>query len=152
VARTRYYNVLAMTVDDISTFMETLSDWMVNFPDTAESIARTAPVRETFTFQTASDFEDRVRECLRKFIPQLAGRRFHLRLHRRGWKDKLVHQNEEQFLGGLLVGELERTGTPAEVDFHDPEFIVAVEALDNRAGVALWSRDDLQRYPFLKLD
>jgi tRNA(Ser,Leu) C12 N-acetylase TAN1 len=152
VDHTRYYNVLAVKVDDIATFMETLCNVMSAFPDTRNSIARVAPVRESFTFQTAEEFASKARESLAKFAPQLSGRRFHVRVHRRGWKEKLHRHDEEQSLGGFLIEELERSGTPAKVAFDDPDYIADVEILDNRAGVALWSRDDLRRYRCLNLD
>jgi tRNA(Ser,Leu) C12 N-acetylase TAN1 len=43
-------------------------------------------------------------------------------------------------------------GTPARVTFEDPDFIVAVETVGQRAGMSLWSREELQRYPFVRLD
>jgi hypothetical protein len=38
---------------------------------------------------------------------------------------------------------------PGRIGFDDPDFIIHIETIDRRAGMALWSRDDMQRYPFL---
>jgi tRNA(Ser,Leu) C12 N-acetylase TAN1 len=153
VKRTPYYNVLAMKVDDIRAFMDALHDSLTTSnTEISESIARVAPVSEVFTFQTAAEFESKAREHLASFIPQLAGRRFHVRIHRRGWKERINRHYEEQSLGSFLFDELAGSPSPAKVSFDDPDYIVTIEILDNRAGVALWSHDDLRRYSFLKLD
>jgi hypothetical protein len=38
------------------------------------------------------------------------------------------------------------------VAFEDVDAVVSIETLDHRAGVSLWTREDLQRYPFLRVD
>jgi hypothetical protein len=43
-------------------------------------------------------------------------------------------------------------GNPGRITFADPDAILALETVDCRAGLSLWSREDLQRYPFLHLD
>jgi hypothetical protein len=37
------------------------------------------------------------------------------------------------------------------IDGSYPELIVAVETIDHRASLSLWTRDQRQRMPFLKL-
>jgi tRNA(Ser,Leu) C12 N-acetylase TAN1 len=152
VRRTPYYNVLSMKVPDIRTFLETLRDWMANYPNTQETLSRVGPVAQTFSFQSPEEFQDRARELAEPYLPQLAGKSLHVRLHRRGWRGRLVTPAEERLIGEFLFDKLASTEAPARVDFKDPDAIVAVEVLDTRGGMALWSREDLNRYPFLKLD
>jgi tRNA(Ser,Leu) C12 N-acetylase TAN1 len=37
------------------------------------------------------------------------------------------------------------------VSFDNPDAIIAVETIGNQAGMSLWFREDLQRYPFLHI-
>jgi tRNA(Ser,Leu) C12 N-acetylase TAN1 len=59
---------------------------------------------------------------------------------------------EEERLGSMVFEILEGAGAACEVEFGDPDAVVAVEILDNEAGLSLWTREDLKRYPFLGLD
>lgn len=52
----------------------------------------------------------------------------------------------------VLLQALERRGTPGRISFDDPDAILAVDTVSNRAGMALWNRDELRTYPFLGLD
>jgi hypothetical protein len=75
-----------------------------------------------------------------------------VRLHRRGFKGRLSTQVEERFLDTFLLESLERAGAPGHIRFEEPDAIVAVKTVGQRAGLALWTRDDLKRYSFLGLD
>lgn len=151
VGRTHYYNVLVMKVADVHDLIEAMRERM-EFPDTVEAISRVAPVTETFNFQSIQEFEAKAKEIASNYLPRLGGHSFHVRMHRRGWKEKMAAPVEERFLGDYLFESLENAGTPSRIDFTDPDTILAVETLNNRAGLALWTRAELQRYPFLKLD
>ena len=85
-------------------------------------------------------------------MPQLAGKSFHVRMHRRGFKEALPSQQEERMLDDVLLEALERTGQPGRIEFEDPDLILDVETVDQRAGMSLWTREQLERYPFLNLD
>lgn len=152
VRRTSYYNVLSMKVPEIRSFLETLRDWMANYPDTEETLARVGPVEQTFSFQSPEDFHRGTQQLAESYLSTLAGKSFHVRLHRRGWKGRLETPAEERLIGNFLLEKLAATEAPARVDFQDPDAILAVEILNTRGGMALWSRGDLNRYPFLKLD
>lgn len=47
---------------------------------------------------------------------------------------------------------LEARGTPARIDFSDPDAILAVETVGQRAGLSLWSREVIARHPLPGLD
>jgi tRNA(Ser,Leu) C12 N-acetylase TAN1 len=141
-----------MKVSDIRIFLETLRDWMANYPDTQETLSRVGPVEQSFAFQSPKEFQNRATELAAVYLPPLGGKSFHVRMHRRGWKGRLETPAEERLIGEFLFDELAAIDAPARVDFKDPDAILAVEVLDTRGGMALWSRDDLNRYPFLNLD
>lgn len=152
VSRTSYFNVLVMKVEDIGYLLETLRQWMEADAHIRDILARVVPVVHTFTFQTVEEFETKARETSLSFVPALAGKTFHIRMHRRGFKGRLSSQNEERFLDEVLLEALDKMGHPGRITFADPDAILALETVDGRAGLSLWSREDLQRYPFLHLD
>jgi hypothetical protein len=152
VSRTAYFNVLVMKVEDIGRLLDTLCKWIEEDPQLLTILARVIPATQTFTFQTVEEFEAKAREVSLIWVPNLAGKRFHVRMHRRGFKGRLSSQNEEGFLDGVLLEALEKTGKPGRITFDDPDAILALETVDCQAGLSLWTREDLQRYPFLGLD
>jgi tRNA(Ser,Leu) C12 N-acetylase TAN1 len=152
VKRTGYYNVLAMKVENLDAFLPALAEEVTRHPDVVKFIGRVATAQRAFTFSSADEFEAKAREAALAFAPRVAGRSFHVRMHRRGFKHRLSSQTEEQFLDHTLLEAAEQTGAPARVSFEDPDVIIAIDTMDNRVGMSLWTRDDLHRYPFLKLD
>jgi hypothetical protein len=51
-----------------------------------------------------------------------------------------------------LLAALEKNGVPGSVSFDDPDAVLAIDSVDNRAGMALWTRDELKRHPLLRPD
>lgn len=151
VKRTRFYNTVVMKVADVPALLETLREWSEKYPDTSETLVRLAPAHDRFRFESAEEFQSKARDALFRHLPQLAGKRFFVRVHRRDRRARFSESEEERSLGAALFDELEKRGTPGRVDFADPDAILDVETVDDEAGVACWSRDKLQRYPFLKL-
>lgn len=82
----------------------------------------------------------------------MAGKTFHVRLHRRGFKGQLSTPEEERFLDDTLLDALKRAGTPGSLAFDDPDAVIQIETVGNRAGISLWSREELGRFPFLRAD
>lgn len=152
VERTEYYNVLVMKVADRAAFLDALAELVATVPDILGVISRAAPAAETFNFQDAGEFEAKARDVAMTWLPCLAGRSFHVRLHRRGFRGRLSRQEEERFLDQVLLDALEQAGTPGRISFDDPDAILDVETVSNRAGLSLWTREELSRFPFLKLD
>lgn len=152
VAGTAYYNVIVLTVPDVAAFAERLRRLYETAPDACNALSRVEPAQWVFTFQSAEEFEREGRAIAVKLAPRLIGKRFHVRMHRRGFKGRLSSQDEERTFDGAILECLAQRGESAEVTFDDPDAIVSVETVDNRAGMSLWSREDLERYPFLRLD
>ncbi|MFH1148792.1 MAG: THUMP domain-containing protein [Pseudomonadota bacterium] len=152
VKRTDFFNVFLIFVEDIQSMLETLTEWSVQRPQDFALISRVVPATRTFTFQSSEVFKERAREIVLGWLGGLAGRSFHVRMHRRGFKEKLSSQEEERFMDDVLADALEKAGTPGRISFTDPDVIIAVETVGPWAGLSLWTRDDIERYPFLKLD
>jgi tRNA(Ser,Leu) C12 N-acetylase TAN1 len=152
VGRTEFYNVLVLRVADRQAFMERFAAMVSAVPDFLEIVSRVVPAAVVFPFQSAEEFEAKAKDAVLAWLPQLAGKSFHVRMHRRGFKERMSSQTEERLLDGLLLGALEDAGTPGRIDFADPDVVIDVETVGQRAGLALWTREDIARYPFIKLD
>jgi tRNA(Ser,Leu) C12 N-acetylase TAN1 len=109
-------------------------------------------VTRTFDFQSPEEVEARAKEAALSLVPELAGKTFHVRFHRRGHKGQLSSAGEERFLGEALLGALTAASTPGRLGFDDPDAVLVVETVGNRGGLSLWGREDLKRYPFLRQD
>ncbi len=152
VSRTDFFNVLVMRVEDIPSLLEQLCERLEREPGILNNIARLVPLTHPFNFQSPEVFEKKAMETVSLWVSSLAGKSFHVRMRRRGFKGRLSSMDEERFLDGYLLDALEKAGAPGYLAFEDPDFIIAVESVGTRAGLSLWSRDDLRRYQFLKLD
>ncbi len=152
VSRTDFYNVLTVQADDVAGMLEKLKERLSTDEKARLSLARIVPVTTSFTFQSPEEFETKAKEAVLPWIPELAGKGFHVRMHRRGFKGRLSSQDEERFLDGFLLERLEGAGTPGHITFEDPDVIVVIETISQRAGLALCTREDLKKYPFLKVD
>lgn len=152
IKRTTFYNVLVMKVDDVGAFPAQLAEHVARKPDILHMIGRVMPASELFEFQNAETFETKAREAALRWVPRLADKSFHVRMHRRGFKDALPSQQEERMLDHALLEALERAGQPGRIEFEDPDLILDIETVDQRAGMSLWTREQLERYPFLNLD
>jgi tRNA(Ser,Leu) C12 N-acetylase TAN1 len=152
VSKTEFFNVLTMKVGDIDRFQESLLAWVAEHPHLLNAVARLVPVTDTFTFQSAAEFEAQAKEIVVKWVPQLAGKAFHVRMHRRGFKDRISSLEAEHLLDGALLAALEAVETPGRITFDSPDAIVIVETLGQWAGIGCWKRVDMQRYPWLRLN
>ena len=152
VARTDYFNVLVMRVPEVREFAERLTAFWEADPDLDAILGRVTPLERLFEFQTAAEFEARAREAATPWVEGLAGARFHVRMHRRGFRGRLSSQQEERFLDRWIQQRLAGTAGEPGVDFADPDWIIDLETVGQRGGMSLWSRADLARFPFLHLD
>ena len=152
VAKTDFYNILVMKVDNIRNFLETLREWVQEDTHILSLISRVMPVIQTFNFQSADEFEEKATEAASKWVSMLADRNFHVRMHRRGFKGKMASNEEERFLDDFFLNALKKEGMKGDISFRNPDAIVVVETVGSRAGMSIWTREDLDRYPFLRLD
>lgn len=152
IKKTDFFNVLVMKVEDTNQMLETLRKRALEDPHFLSFLSRLIPVTSTFTFKSPEEFENKAKEAILAWVPELTGKGFHVRMHRRGFKGKLSSREEEQFLDNFLLESLQKAGTFGHITFENPDAIIAVETLIQWAGLSLWTREDLQRYPFIRLD
>lgn len=152
IAPSDFHNVITMRVEDPTRFTEALGERIAADPGILNSLSRVVPAALAFDFRDAGEFEEQARIAVRQLVPRLAGCSFHVRMHRRGFRHRISSKDEEQLLDKVILDALEAAGTPGSITFEDPDAIVAIETVGQRAGVSLWTREDMRRYPFLRLD
>lgn len=147
-----FYNVLVMQVEEPLSFLDVVERALAAQPEYAPALARVLPVTVTFCFQSPQEFEDKAATAALAMLANAQGNRFHVRMHRRGFKGRLSSQDEEHFLDDRLLEALRESGTEGIIDFSNPDWILALDTVGQRAGLSLWSRTQLLRHPLLKLD
>jgi tRNA(Ser,Leu) C12 N-acetylase TAN1 len=150
VSRTDYYNVLILVPDDPGSFMERLAAMVDNVPEVMNVLSRVMPCTDTFLFADPAEFESAACEIVRGWIPRLCGKSFHVRMHRRGFKGRISSLEEERFLDETVLSATTDEGAAARIDFEDPDMVIDVETVGNRALLSIWTREELRRYPFLR--
>jgi tRNA(Ser,Leu) C12 N-acetylase TAN1 len=151
VKRTDFFNTLVMKADDVEQMLETLRSGSLEDPEFLTFLSRLVPVTSTFTFQSPEEFESKSKKAALAWVHELGDKGFHVRMRRRGFKGKLSSLEEERFLDDILLEALKMAGVPGHITFENPDAIIAVETIANWAGLSLWTREQLQRYPFIRL-
>jgi hypothetical protein len=149
VHRTGHFHVLAMRVGDPEAFLAEIGKAVEAKPGILNILSHVTPAQQTIDFAGAEEFEAKARDIAILWAPKLAGKGFHVRLHRRGFKGTLSTPKEERFLDEVLLDALQVAGAPGHIAFTDPDAILQIETIGGRAGFSLWRREDLKRYPFL---
>jgi tRNA(Ser,Leu) C12 N-acetylase TAN1 len=148
--RTPYYNVLVMRVDEPLMALEAIERLTEERPALFDAIARVAPAASTFEFESTESFKDRAKSFMLERLPNLAGRSFHVRLHHRGSKLDLRTPDAERLFNDAIVAATVESGAPARISFTDPDVVVVIDTIDDRAGLAIWTREDLARHRLLR--
>ncbi len=152
VERSPYYNVLVMRVDDPMVLLEAIEAQTEEDPALYDAVSRVAPATHSFEFQSAKELEEKAESILLEWAPRLAGRSFHVRFHHRGLKHDLRTPDFEHALNDMLLDALKQAGAPGRVSFTDPDAVIPIDTIDDRAGLALLSHEDLVRHRLLRPD
>jgi tRNA(Ser,Leu) C12 N-acetylase TAN1 len=147
-----YHNVLVMKVDDPVALLAAIERQTEECPALYDAISRVAPAVKNFEFHSAQEFEEKAKLILLEWAPRLSGQSFHVRLHRRGAKHDLRSPDVERSLDDAILEATKKAGAPATISFTDPDAVIAVDTIDERAGLALWTREDLARHRLLRPD
>jgi tRNA(Ser,Leu) C12 N-acetylase TAN1 len=152
VRKTDYFNVLVMTVADIQQAPETLRSMIDEKPEILGAIARFVPAAQTFFFTSAEEFEEKAQEAALSWVRELEGKKFYVRMKRRGFKKRISSLEEETFLDKILIETLEKRGASGTISFTDPDAVIVIETVGQRAGMTLFTKGELARFPFLHVD
>jgi tRNA(Ser,Leu) C12 N-acetylase TAN1 len=152
LAPTDYWNVLAMVVPDIPTFLADIENAIQRDASIPNAVSRIIPVTHKFRFQSPDEFEKEACLVVDEWVPEVSGKSFHVRMHRRGFKGRLSSQRAEQLLDHHILQRLELEGAGARIDFEDPDLIIAVETIGQTAGLSRWTRAQRQAFELVRLD
>jgi tRNA(Ser,Leu) C12 N-acetylase TAN1 len=149
--RSPFRNVLVARVDEPTTVLAAVDELASARPRLASWLGRVFPIASTFDVDP-DRFDAQARAAIAPLLDRLAARTFHVRVERRGHKGRIDSHAAERVLGTWISETLAARGTPGDVDFVDPDLVVAIEIVGPVAGVALVSRDLRQRYQFVRID
>jgi tRNA(Ser,Leu) C12 N-acetylase TAN1 len=152
IEETDYFNVLVMKVPDIAEFTETIACLFEETPGYLNSISCVSPAHVVFEYQSAEQFLEKAQEAVLGWSDRLADKSFYIRLHRRGFKGQIISPIAERALDDALLDTLRERGHPGRIDFENPEMVIGIETVGNRAGLSLWTREELARYRFVHID
>jgi tRNA(Ser,Leu) C12 N-acetylase TAN1 len=150
--RSNYYNVLIMKADDPIALLAAIEKKTEESTALYDAISRVAPATRCFEFHSAGEFVEKAMQVIAEWSTQIAGRAFHVRLHRRGAKYDLGTQDAERLFDEAILDATAKAGTPCKISFTDPDAVIAIDTIDDRAGLALWTREDLARHRLLRPD
>ena len=150
--RSPYHNVLVMKVNDPAILLEAIEKRTEESPALYDAISRVAPAMRNFDFLSEEEFIEKAKVFFLEWLPDLTGRSFHVRLRRRGTKHDLQTQEAERLFNNAIVDAATSAGTPSTISFTDPDVVIEVDTIDNRAGLGLWTREELARYHVLRPD
>jgi tRNA(Ser,Leu) C12 N-acetylase TAN1 len=54
-------------------------------------------------------------------------------------------------MSAFIIDALEKAGKKAQIKFEDPDELIIVETIGNRAGVGLITREMRERYPLIRI-
>ena len=149
---TLYHNVLVMKVGDPTALLEAIEKRTEESPALYDAISRVAPAMRAFDFESEEGFEKEAKSIMLEWSPRLAGQSFHVRLHRRGGEHAVRTPDVERRFGDTLLKAAATSGAPGSISFTDPAFVIVIDTIDDRAGLALWTSEDLARHRLLRPD
>jgi tRNA(Ser,Leu) C12 N-acetylase TAN1 len=145
-----YRNVSVGRVDDVPAFLQALREAMAAEPRLGAVIAKAVPIERVVRFDPA-DLSTGLTEAARPLFERLAGGTFHVRLERRGLKGILHAADVERAVGGAAWTALAAAGHTPKVSFADPDRVLLIETLGERAGLAVIDRTMRQTYDFVRV-
>ena len=152
VERSPYHNVIVMRVEDPVALLDGVERKTEESTALYDAISRVAPAMRTVEFHSVDEFKEKLKPILLDWSQPLSGRSFHVRLHRRGDLRDLHTPDVERLFDDLLVDATAAAGAPCKISYTDPDAVIAIDTIDDRAGVGLWTREDLARHRLLRPD
>ena len=139
VERSPYHNVLVMRVEDATALLATIEEKTERSTALYDAISRVAPAMHTVEFQSVEELREKLKSILLEWLPRLKGSSIHVRLHRRGDRHELRTADAERLFDDFLLDATTAVGEPCKISFTDPDAVIAIDTVDDRAGVGLWT-------------
>jgi len=148
--RSGFRDVVVGRVPNTERLLEELLLLFQKAPSEVSPLSQVVPIKDTFTFKV-DEILDRLKSALVGYVEGLAGKRFYVRVMRRGHKGELSSLQIEQALDAFLKEELQKRGVEPKIDFKEPDIIIVVETIGDIAGVGLITKEMKEKYPFIKI-
>ncbi len=148
--KTEFLGVILGQVEDPAAFLEMVLQKRAGQMTAFQDLGRLLPVERIFHF-TLENFVEGACEAVRPYVAQLPGKRFYVRLERRGFKGRIVSPEAEKAIDAFIENELAESGQTAHIDFEHPDAVIVVETIGDRCGVGLLTRQMLERYDFVRV-
>jgi adenylyl- and sulfurtransferase ThiI len=145
-----FKDLLRGHVADVNLFLDNLESMRRENPDPMNSLSQIVPLERTFSFKLP-DFMDKLKEAVLPDIEKVEGKKFYVRVKRRGHKGEMSSQEIEKEISGFVIDKIEKAGKEVHVSFNDPDVIIVVETIANWAGVVSITRAMKEKYPFVKV-
>lgn len=145
-----YRDVVLGRVEDANAFLETLEALRRENPKKLSPLSQIVPMERTFQFDL-SDFREKLKEAISPYVELLENKKFYIRVKRRGHKGEISSIEVEKEMDAFILEALASAGKQAQINFEDPDRIIIVETVENRAGVSLITREMKEKYPFIKV-
>ena len=145
-----FRDVLVGSVEDRTRFLEELRKGREVRDPVWRFVVRVVPVDEVFSF-TLETFRERLAEVIDGIAGRVLPGPFYVRIERRGHKGVIPTQEVEKEMGGRIISAHEIQGRASRVDFREFLSIVAVETFGDCGGVGIIFREEIEKYPFLKI-
>jgi tRNA(Ser,Leu) C12 N-acetylase TAN1 len=145
-----YRNVVIGLVEDRDEFLVRVREALAADGLLPTALAKVVPIEST-TLIDADTAVDTLATAAEPFLDRLAGGSFFVRLERRGLKGRLHSPSVEREVGDRVWVALAARGHTPRVDFTDPDAVLVIETIGDRAGLAVISRELRRSYPFVKV-
>lgn len=141
-----------MRVDDPKALLEAIEQKTEMNTALYDAISRVAPAMRSVDFHSIEEFKNKTTSVLIEWLPRLMGRSLHVRLHRRGVRHELRTPEVERFFDEFLLDSTAAKGEPCKISFTDPDAVIVIDTVDDRAGIGLWTHEDIAGHRLLRPD
>lgn len=149
---TGFRGVLLGRVDSVEGFLERLKDLAAERPEIERILGRVIPFDKVLHFAVPEELAEKLYEAVSDYIPQLTGKKFHVRIERRGFKGKISSPEVERAIDQFVLKRVDETGGETKVDFEDPDLTIVIETVSNLVGIRLLTRGEREKYPFVRVE
>ena len=143
--KNEYYGTILGHVPDPLAFLELIRSRREDNPQAFAGLGRVIPFEHCVLF-TPDTFVTQLQAALTPYAQRLLGQRFYVRIERRGLKGRIISPEIERALDAFLLNLI---GETAQIDFTQPDIIIAIETFGERGGIGLLTRSLRERYPFV---
>ena len=145
-----YRNVVIGLVEDQDEFLVRVREALAAEGLLPTALAKVVPI-ETTALIDADTAVATLAAAAEPFLDRLAGGSFFVRFERRGLKGRLHSPTVEREVGDHVWRALAARGHTPRVDFADPDAVLVIETIGDRAGLAVITRAIRREYPFVNI-